>query len=385
MSDPLLTTDNPRILFAHHGDPQLPTLVIIAGIHGNEPASVMAMESLFGSPPGGNFTLQGNVLVLKGNNQALKRKLRYIEKDLNRIWTADNLHLVRMKNSEQDRFSYPELEELAALDRLITTIIARYGRGRILFADLHTTSSESCAFLPFNDTLVNRAVAKQFPVPLILGIEEYLEGPLMSHINDLGLPALGFEAGRHEDPGSIRRHQAFVKLCMNYLGIIHLPATDIASEEDHLKNNQDIRPGFYEILCRYPLRPKQQFEMKPGFFNFNPIQKGLVLASSDGKPVISPYKGMVFLPLYQQMGQEGFFIVRPVSRFWLWLSEVLRKTFLPEILPLLPGISRKTPQANRYVVNPRIARFLNKEIFHVLGFQIVRKDPATHWELVKRD
>jgi hypothetical protein len=93
---------------------------------------------------------------------------------------------------------------------------------------------------------------------------------------------------------------------------------------------------------------------------------------------------MIFLPLYQKMGQEGFFIVRPVSRFWLWLSQVLRKTRLPDILPLLPGISKKEPQANRYAVNPKIARFLNKEIFHLLGFQIVLKDPATHWELVKR-
>jgi hypothetical protein len=384
MFEPLLDTGNPRVLFAHHRDTRSPTLVIVAGIHGNEPASVIAMESLFGSQADSNFSFHGNVLVLKGNEQALRQNLRYIAKDLNRIWTTENLRRIRRKDVGQNGFAYPELEELAALDQLITAILARYGQGRLLFADLHTTSSESCAFLPFNDTLVNRAVAKQFPVPLILGIEEYLEGPLMSHINDLGFPALGFEAGRHEDPGSIRRHQAFVKLCMNYLGIIHLSAVDIAREEGFLKSKQDVRPGFYEILCRYPLGPEQRFEMKPGFFNFNPIRKGHLLASNDGKPVISPYKGMIFLPLYQKMGQEGFFIVRPVSRFWLWLSQVLRKTRLPDILPLLPGISKKEPQANRYAVNPKIARFLNKEIFHLLGFQIVLKDPATHWELVKR-
>lgn len=341
MPDTLLTTHNPRILFAHHQDEKLNTLVVIAGIHGNEPASVLAVEALFGDKNRGRFNFQGNVIVLKGNNEALKRKQRYIEKDLNRLWTKENLNLVRLKNSGASGFSYPELEELASLDQLITTIIATYSSGDMLFVDLHTTSSESCAFLPFNDTLVNRSAAKQFPVPLILGIEEYLEGPLMSHINDLGFPALGFEAGKHEDPDSIRRHQAFIKLCMNYLGIIRLTKEDKELEEGWLKSNLDIPEGFYEILCRYPIDPEQDFKMKPGFFNFNPIQKGHELAHKNGEPVTSPYKGMVFLPLYQKMGQEGFFIVRPVSKFWLWLSQILRKTVLPNLLPLLPGISRK--------------------------------------------
>ncbi|WP_162341054.1 succinylglutamate desuccinylase/aspartoacylase family protein [Cyclobacterium salsum] len=385
MPESLLTTNNPRILFAHHQDEKSPTLVVIAGIHGNEPASVMAMEDLFGEQNIGKFSFQGNVMVLKGNNQALKRKQRYIEKDLNRIWTKENLNLVRMKDSGEAGFSYPELEELASLDHLITSIIAKYNAGKMLFTDLHTTSSESCAFLPFNDTLVNRSAAKKFPVPLILGIEEYLEGPLMSHINDLGYPALGFEAGKHENPDSIRRHQAFVKLCMNHLGIIQLTQTEKELEEGWLRSNLDIPEGFYEILCRYPISPEQDFRMNPGFFNFNPIRKGHELARNNGEPVISPYRGMVFLPLYQQMGQEGFFIVRPVSTFWLWLSKIIRKTFLPEMLPLLPGISRKKNHQNRYTANPKIARWLNKEIFHLLGFRIVMKDPDSFWELVKRE
>ncbi|WP_162416352.1 succinylglutamate desuccinylase/aspartoacylase family protein [Cyclobacterium roseum] len=385
MPETLLTTNNPRILFAHHQDEKSPTLVVIAGIHGNEPASVLAMEDLFGEQNTGKFSFQGNVIVLKGNDQALKRKQRYIEKDLNRIWTRENLNLVRMKEPGEAGFSYPELEELASLDHLITSIIAKYNAGKMLFADLHTTSSESCAFLPFNDTLVNRSAAKQFPVPLILGIEEYLEGPLMSHINDLGYPALGFEAGKHEDPDSIRRHQAFVKLCMNYLGIIQLTQNEKELEEGWLKSNLDIPEGFYEILCRYPISPEQDFRMNPGFFNFNPIRKGHELARNNGEPVISPYQGMVFLPLYQQMGQEGFFIVRPVSTFWLWLSKIIRKTFLPEMLPLLPGIARKKNHQNRYTANPKIARWLNKEIFHLLGFRIVMKDPDSFWELVKRE
>lgn len=385
MPDTLLTTNNSRVIFANHQGVKLPTLVVIVGIHGNEPASIYAMETLFQDKNPGKFKLKGNVFVLKGNAEALKSHQRFITKDLNRIWTSENLNLVRMKNQDEPGFSYSELKELALLDQLINSIIAVYGSGKILFADLHTTSSESCAFLPFNDTLPNRSMARHFPVPLVLGIEEYLEGPLMSHINDLGYPALGFEAGKHDDPQSARRHEAFIKLCMTHLGIIEMSANDIAREEKFLKNNLGIKSGFYEILCRYPVGPDQRFEMKPGFSNFNPIQKGHELAKNNDLPVISQYKGMVFLPLYQSKGQDGFFIVKPVSSFWLGLSKWLRKTFLPDLLPLLPGISKIARSENRFLVNPKIARWLNKEIFHLLGFRIRYKAAGSHWEIIKRE
>jgi len=385
MPDTLLTTDNPRVMFAHHQKVDLPTLVVIVGIHGNEPASVHAMQALFKDKNIPKFDLMGNVFIIKGNAEALKFQQRFIGKDLNRIWTSENLQLVRMKNKEEPGFSYPELKELALLDQLINAIVAIYGSGKILFADLHTTSSESCAFLPFNDTLSNRKMAKHFPVPLVLGIEEYLDGPLMSHINDLGFPALGFEAGKHDDPQSAKRHKAFIKLCMFHLGIIKMSDADIEKEEMLLKNTLGIQSGFYEILCRYPVGPDQSFEMRPGFKNFNPIKKGHELARNNGFPVISQHKGMVFLPLYQSKGQDGFFIVKPVSSFWLWLSSWLRRTFLPDLLPLLPGISRKEPSGNRYLVNPAIARWLNKEIFHLLGFRIHYKALKNQWEIIKRD
>ncbi|SHM64852.1 Succinylglutamate desuccinylase / Aspartoacylase family protein [Cyclobacterium lianum] len=385
MPETLLTTDNSRVIFTNHQGTDLPTLVAIVGIHGNEPASIQAMEALFEPKNKGNFDFKGNVFVLKGNTRALESRQRYISRDLNRIWTHENLHLVRMKHEKAPGFSYPELREMALLDQLINSIIAVYGSGKILFADLHTTSADSCAFLPFNDTLPNRAMARHFPVPLILGIEEYLDGPLMSHINDLGYPALGFEAGKHDDPQSARRHQAFIKLCMHHLAIIHLSPADVLAEEGLLTNDLGIKSGFYEILCRYPIGPDQKFEMKPGFSNFKPVRKGHELAINNGIPVRSQYKGMVFLPLYQSQGEDGFFIVKPVSSFWMGLSKWLRKTFLPKLLPLLPGISQKSHSENRFLVDPRIARWLNKEIFHVLGFRIYYSSPGKNWEIIKRD
>ena len=39
--------------------------------------------------------------------------------------------------------------------------------------------------------------------PIVLGIEEYLQGPLLSYINTLGYVSLGFESGQHDNKQAI--------------------------------------------------------------------------------------------------------------------------------------------------------------------------------------
>ena len=94
--------------------------------------------------------------------------------------------------------------ELAELFALIQEIIQNQS-GPLYFFDLHTTSSQSIPFIPVNDSLINRAFAQQYPLPLILGIEEYIEGPVLSYINELGFVSFGFEGGQHTDPISVKK------------------------------------------------------------------------------------------------------------------------------------------------------------------------------------
>jgi hypothetical protein len=56
--------------------------------------------------------------------------------------------------------------------------------GPFYFFDLHTTSSDTIPFITVNDSLLNREFTSMYPLPSILGIEEYLEGPLLSYINE---------------------------------------------------------------------------------------------------------------------------------------------------------------------------------------------------------
>jgi hypothetical protein len=53
--------------------------------------------------------------------------------------------------------------------------------------------------------------------------------------------------------------------------------------------------------------------MVPGFINFQAIEKGMVLANENGQSVIAPESGNIFMPLYQDQGADGFFIIERVD------------------------------------------------------------------------
>jgi hypothetical protein len=46
------------------------------------------------------------------------------------------------------------------------------------------------------------------------------------------------------------------------------------------------------------------------------------------------------MPLYQALGDDGFFLVRKVKRFWLTFSALLRKLKVGHYMHLLRGVRR---------------------------------------------
>ena len=105
-----------------------------------------------------------------------------------------------MENKEL--LSTKEFEEREEVYQVIKGIIAS-NKGPFYFIDLHTTSSETKPFITISDSLNNRKFSKAFSIPTVLGIEEFLDGPLLTYINEFGHIALGFEAGAHYKDTSI--------------------------------------------------------------------------------------------------------------------------------------------------------------------------------------
>ena len=122
--------------------------------------------------------------------------------------------------------------------------------------------------------------------------------------------------------------------------------------------------------------------MLKGYSNFGKIKKGTRLAFSNGESVESSEKGLIFMPLYQKQGDDGFFIIRKVSMFWMGLSILLRKLQLHFLLSILPGVVQEGTYSLK--VNPRIDLFFGNQIFHLLGYRKkIRK--GEFWYYTRRD
>lgn len=348
-----------------------PTLVFFGGIHGNEPAGVLALQRVFEQLEADNVTVRGRVLGLAGNLPALKSNRRYISKDLNRIWNEQFTerfrgNLVDESTTEQP-ISVSEYKDQCEIFRIIHPLLD--DDSTTYFFDLHTTSSNSVPFFGINDQLNNRNFAFRFPVPTVLGIEEYLEGPLLSYLNDFGNVAMAFEAGQHEDPKSVEIHTSFIYLAMLEAGIVdENDIPDVASHRERL-NTADPSERVFEVIFRKKISADDQFKMKPGYRNFMKVSKGDPLAEDKDGPVQAMHSGNIFMPLYQSTGDDGYFIVRRVPMWALKLSSVLRKINFERFLTWLPGISRDKTQTDALVVNRKVARFLATQLFHLLGYR----------------
>lgn len=362
-----------RYIGKFENDPSLPTVVVFGGIHGNEPSGVFALKRVCDHITQNNIELRGNFYALTGNMCSLPEGRRFCDVDLNRIWIDEAFSKIRGKESLNGHHP-KEYSQMQDLLHEIETITAR-NKGPFYFIDLHTTSSQSCPFIPINDTLANRAFAEKFPVPTVLGIEEFLDGPLLSYINELDHVSLGFEGGHHDDKKSIHHHIAFVSLSLMFSGLItHIEFPDYKEYLSSLEAAGKQELGMYEIRQRYHVNDNASFSMLPGFNSFDKIRRRQHLADEIGLPVLAGESGKIFMPLYQSQGEDGFFIIRKISPFWLKLSSLLRRYRFENLLPLLPGVKRDALNPKTLIVNQLMARFLAKEIFHLLGFKMKSRE-----------
>ena len=133
----------------------------------------------------------------------------------------------------------------------------------------------------------------------------------------------------------------------------------------------------FEVNFRYEVKPEEQFKMKPGYDNLQEIEKDEVIAENSDGSVLAPSTGRIFMPLYQSQGEDGFFIAKKVSRFWLDLSAVLRTIRFDSLLPILPGVKRDVRDKQTLVINKRVAKLMAVEIFHLLGYRTKQRTENT--------
>lgn len=368
-----------RVIDHIQGSKNGPTVVFFGGIHGNEPAGVFALKQVFGQLRSKNIPVKGEVYGISGNLGALERRMRFQEEDLNRIWFPGRIADI-LKNDEVHPIEDVEMKQLyVELHKILNT-----GKPPFYFLDLHTTSSDSSPFMVLNDSLLNRKFASHFPVPIILGIEEYLHGALLSYINELGYVSLGFESGQHDDQKAIENSVHFIQYSLGLTQAVEVPENEMRQLWLAISGAATAPHKFYEIYHQHDIGPNSVFKMYPGFVNFQVVPRGRSLALVDGVELKTTRKRQIFMPLYQKQGKEGFYFIKPIPRFLLWLSRQLRRFKVDSLLVGLPGVQWRTAHKDTLVVDQKVARYFAKSIFHLLGYR-ARKFDATHLVVKSRE
>lgn len=353
------------------------TVVFFGGIHGNESSGVIAIKDVLDGISATH--IKGNIIGIAGNLKALEKQQRYIDEDLNRLWTKERIRSIK-KKTDLNTEEFELLELLNILNTIIET-----NEPPFYFIDLHTTSSKTLPFITINDALINRKFSKQFPIPIVLGIEEHLNGPLLSYINELGFVSLGFESGQHNDLRAITNSIAFAYLTLVFSGVLDKKGIiDFNTYYNQLKTQSANLIHVFEVIYLYKIKNEDTFKMYQGFKSFQSLKKNTKLAYNNNTEIIAPYSGRVFMPLYQKKGAEGFFIIKPIKPFILKLSAVLRHLKSDNILVLLPGISWVNKIDGILQVNLKTAKFFAKSFFHLLGYRN-KQITTTHLRLNNRE
>ncbi len=309
-----------RLIGRYTGTKRGPLLICFGGMHGNEPAGIQALDLMFKMlevEPITNpdFQFNGRLVGLRGNLKAIQRKQRYLVKDLNRQWTPENIE--RIQSAELRKLD-AEDQELKALLNFVHTEVEDYQPDRLIVLDLHTTTAQGGIFSISSDDPESVRIGVELHAPVIKGFLDGIRGTTLHYFNNEHFEpetvGVVFESGQHDDPLSVNRAIAALTNCMRTVGCV---------EADHVENRHDQLlieyskhlPKVAELIEGHPIAPEDEFQMIPGYLNFQAVKKGEIIARDKNGPIEAKADGLLLMPLYQKQGEDGFFLIKPLEGY----------------------------------------------------------------------
>lgn len=313
MSDVMLMEKTDRIIGRIDGGQKGPVVIALAGIHGNEPTGIMAIRHIMEKLEPVKEQFKGTFIGVIGNAEAIKKKQRFIDEDMNRIWFTSILDKIR-RTPKHELKTVERRETKELLEIIDPYILNEDAEEPVIFADLHSFSAESGLFVISTRHERNVELLSPLKVPLIFGIEKALHGTALKYIQNTGNIGFAYEAGQHYSEDA-ELNATTGLLCMlvsaGCLGASQIK--DFVSYHDYLTRQTDPYPHKVEFLYKHIIEPEDDFKMKPGFKNFDQVKKGDWLADDRHGKILAQRDGYILMPLYQDQGEDGFFIVEDCS------------------------------------------------------------------------
>lgn len=313
-----------RVIGTFEGSLPGPLIIVTGAMHGNEPAGVHGLEIVFEALEQArrdhpDFQFRGTLLGIIANAQAFLLHQRFLEQDLNRVWTPAFLENTQQAAPDD---LLAENREAFEIYQVISNACQTNSSEKVVFLDLHTTSAEGGVFSIPTDEGESLELAKHLGAPVILGLQQNITGTFLGFaINGGFCPkdaggsrryppiCVAFEAGQHDAKRSINQAANAVIRCLRTVGC--LPEKVLVDFAESIQQPFLAQvPPVVQFRYAHHIEASDGFKMRPGYANFQPVQSGEHLADDVHGPVLSPEQGLILMPLYQAKGSDGFFIVR---------------------------------------------------------------------------
>tara|TARA_B100000575_G_scaffold294625_1_gene312335 strand:+ start:3822 stop:6587 length:2766 start_codon:yes stop_codon:yes gene_type:complete len=276
------------------------TIIFVSAIHGNEDSGVIALKKFFENVKKNATQIEGTVIGLIGNLKALSKNRRYIDEDLNRLW---NKTIFKSKHNSEEN-------ELLVLKALIDKIITAKNKNDILIVDLHNTSSSNGVFTIVNNESEAK-IANCLKVPTVNNLLNKIKGSFAEYYNKNGVNVIVFEGGAIGDPVSVNNHLAGIWKILEkrkFIKTKDIPQ-EVIDKVEKMKKFSEPSLGDYKLKYIHKISSNDDFLMNPNMFNFQKILKNEIIAHDKSGPICSPISGYLLMPLYQNKGNEGFYII----------------------------------------------------------------------------
>ncbi len=307
-----------RIVTKYIGTKPGPLLIVFGGMHGNEPAGIKAIEmmsKMLEVEPITNpdFEYAGSFLGLIGNLKAHQENKRYVNADLNRSFTKENIKIVKASKESELK---DELLEIKQILNVVHQTIDEIKPSKVIVLDLHTTSSFGGIFSIVTDNEESLKIAVELHAPVIKGMLKGIKGTTLHYFTEenFGLPMVPvtFESGQHNEEMSVNRAIAAITNCMRTIGSV-LPNHVENQHDNLLKEHSKDLPKVSILISKHHIAEGDNFRMLPNYQNFQKIKKGEVVAEDIHGNIVAADDCLMLMPLYQKQGEDGFFLIQKLD------------------------------------------------------------------------
>lgn len=283
---------------------QGPTVGLTICTHGNEPSGLAAFQRLLDTDVAARLQ-RGRLVVVINNLKATsdyfastseeeQRGCRFVDVNMNRLpedreqWSFDQRYDV-----QRARELLPVWEQFDAA------------------MDIHSTRKHSPAMFIVGDH-VSLEHLRDFPIRTMISRihHEQIGLPTYCFYGGVGqeTPVFEIEAGQHTSSRSFARAGACTELYLQNVGVLARPAS-------FRRRRRSDPIALYEIGGTI-IAPNRSYKLTKVFKDFELVEKGTVLATGDGGPIVMPWSGhVVFAPSQVDIrypDEEVMFLSRPV-------------------------------------------------------------------------